>query len=263
MKFGFKGLVPILHINYIDLILVVLHLLSMSSLKHMTIIQTWGDALNTAFSGFAPAFLSYGAYLLAAIIIFAVGWVLGSFLGDLIQKLFATLKIDNILRQAGIEGPLNKGDIKLNSGAFVGGLIKWFVIAVFFLAALKVFNLVEVTDYLDTIVVGYLPRVIASVLILLVSVVIGEVAKKVVTAAASNAHFTSAKVLGSITKWAIIIFAVLTALVQLDIASALVQILFIGVVVALSLAFGLAFGLGGKEVAAQILEKAVSDISKK
>jgi hypothetical protein len=229
----------------------------------MTIISTWGDALNTAYSDFAPSFLQHSAYLLAAIIIFAVGWTLGSFLAGLIEKLFVTLKIDNVLRQAGVEGPLNKGDIKLNSGAFVGGLIKWFIIAVFFLAALKVFGLVEVTDYLDTIVVGYLPRVIASILILLVSVIIGEVAKKVVSGAAANAHFTSAKVLGSITKWAIVIFAILTALVQLDIAAALVQILFIGIVVALSLAFGLAFGLGGKEVAARILEKSLSDIIKR
>lgn len=229
----------------------------------MTIIQTWSDALGTAFSGFAPAVLQFSAYLLAAIIIFAVGWILGAFLGGLVEKLFVTLKIDNILRQAGVESALNKGEIKLNSGAFVGGLVRWFIIAVFFLAALKVFGLVEVTTYLETIVVGYLPRVIASILILLVSVIIGEVAKKVVSGAAANAHLTSARLLGSLTKWAIVIFAVLTALVQLNIASALVQILFIGVVVAFSLAFGLAFGLGGKEVAARILEKSMSDISKR
>ncbi len=229
----------------------------------MTIIETWGDALGTTFSGFAPAFVQFSAYVVAAIIIFAVGWILGSFLGGLIEKLFQTLKIDSILRQAGIESALHKGDIKLNSGAFMGGLVRWFIIAVFFLSALKVFGLIEVTSYLETIVVGYLPRVIASILILLVSVIIGEVAKKVVSSAAANAHLTSSKLLGSITKWAIIIFAVLTALVQLNIAAALVQILFIGIVVAFSLAFGLAFGLGGRDVAARMLEKVVSDISKR
>lgn len=229
----------------------------------MTIIETWGDALGTTFSGFAPAFVQFSAYVVAAIIIFAVGWILGSFLGGLIEKLFQTLKIDSILRQAGIESALHKGDIKLNSGAFMGGLVRWFIIAVFFLSALKVFGLIEVTSYLETIVVGYLPRVIASILILLVSVIIGEVAKKVVSSAAANAHLTSSKLLGSITKWAIIIFAVLTALVQLNIAAALVQILFIGIVVAFSLAFGLAFGLGGRDVAARMLERVVSDISKR
>lgn len=229
----------------------------------MTIIQTWGDAIGSTVSGFGPAFIQFGAYLLAALIIFAVGWVFGAFLGGLIEKLFQTLKIDSILKQAGVEGALEKGDIKLNSGAFVGGIVRWFIVAVFFLAALKVFGLVEVTDYLETIVVGYLPRVIAAILILLVSVIIGEVAGKVVSGTAANAHLTSSRFLGAITKWAVVIFAVLTALVQLNIAASLVQILFIGIVVALSLAFGLAFGLGGKEVAARMLEKAVSNLSKK
>ena len=229
----------------------------------MTIIQTWSDALGTTFADYTPSIIQFAAYLLAAAIIFAVGWMLGSFLAGLIEKLFKTLKIDNVLRQAGVESALSKGDIRLNSGAFVGGAVRWFIIAVFFLAALKVFGLIDVTSYLETIVVGYLPRVIGAILILLVSVVIGELLRKVVSGAAANAHLSSSRILGSLTKWAVIIFAVLTALVQLNIAAALVQILFIGIVVALSLAFGLAFGLGGKEVAARILERAMSNISRR
>ena len=119
------------------------------------------------------------------------------------------------------------------------------------------------STYLETIVVGYLPRVIAAILILLVSVIIGEVSRKIVSGAAANAHLSSSKLLGALTKWAIIIFAVLTALVQLNIAAALVQILFIGIVVALSLAFGLAFGLGGRDAAARILDKTMSNFSRR
>lgn len=227
------------------------------------IIQTWGDALGTTFSGFAPVVAQFGAYLLAAVIIFAVGWVFASFVGGLIEKLFKVLKIDTVLRQAGVETALNKGDIKLNSGAFIGGLIKWFVVAVFFLAALQVFHLDEVTSYLGDIVIGYLPRVIIAILILLVSVIIGEFAQKVVSSAAANAHLSSSKLLGTLTKWAIIVFAILSALVQLNIAAALIQILFIGIVVALSLAFGLAFGLGGRDAASRIIDRAMNDFSKR
>ncbi len=224
------------------------------------IIQTWGDALNATFAGFAPAVIQFGAYLLAAIIIFAVGWVLGGFLSHVIEKIFKALKIDDVLRQAGVESALRKGDINLNSGAFVGGLVRWFVIALFFLSALRVFNLVEVSAYLEDIVVGYLPRVIVAILILLVSAIIGDVARKIVSGAAANAHISSAKMLGSLTKWAIIVFAILSALVQLNIAASLIQILFIGIVVALSLAFGLAFGLGGRDAASRMIEKASNDI---
>jgi hypothetical protein len=226
------------------------------------IIQSWSEALNAAFYGFAPAALQFAAFLLAAIIIFVIGWIIGSFIGKLVQKLFQKLNVDHALRQAGMDSALRKGDINLNSGAFVGGLVKWFIIAIFFLAALRVLGLTQVTVYLEEVVVGYLPHVIIAVLILLASVVIAGVVQKVVVGAASAANISSANVLGLITKWAIIVFAVLTALVELNIAASLIQILFIGIVVAFSLAFGLAFGLGGREAAARAIDRASQKISR-
>lgn len=223
----------------------------------------WGDALGSTFRDVGPALLTFGLRLLAAVIIFIAGWIVANFIADLIEKLFKTLKVDNALRQAGLEGVLRKGEINLNSGAFVGGLVKWFIVAIFFLSALKVFGLAQVTDYLDNIVVGYLPHVIVTVLILLVSIIIGEVVQKVVTAAAASAHFSSARLLGRISKWAIVIFAVLNSLVELNIAATLVQIVFIGVVVAISLATGLAFGLGGRDVAARMLQKGVDSVTRR
>jgi hypothetical protein len=227
------------------------------------IIQTWGDALGTTFSGFAPFAIQVVAYLFVALIILAIGWVVGSFLGKIVDKAFKALKVDSVLRQAGVEKMLRKGDVRLDSGVFVGALIKWFVIAIFFLSALRVFGFTQVTAYLEDVVMGYIPHVIVAVLILLVSVVIGEVVQKVVSSASSAAHMASAKLLGAISKWAIIVFAALTALVELNIAAELVQVIFIGVVVALSIAFGLAFGLGGRDAAARFIERASNQLSRR
>jgi hypothetical protein len=226
------------------------------------IINAWGDALNQTFNSFAPAAVEFVLYLIAALIIFAVGWVVGSFVGGLIEKLFGVIKVDTALRQAGVEEALRRGDIRLNSGAFVGGLVKWFVIAVFFLSALQVFGLTQVNAYLADVVVGYLPHVIVAVLILLASIIIAEVVQKSVAGAAATAHLRSSKVLGVVTKWAIIVFAILAALVELNIAASLIQILFIGIVSALSLAFGLAFGLGGRDAAARALDRSMNNMSR-
>lgn len=226
------------------------------------IIQTWGDALNQSFNSFAPSAVTFVLYLLAALIIFAVGWIVGSFVGDLINKLFKVIKVDVALKQAGLEDVLRKGDVRLDSGAFVGGLVKWFVIAVFFLSALQVFGLTQVNAYLADVVIGYIPHVIVAVLILLASIIIAEVAQKIVTGATATAHIRSSKVLGAITKWAIIVFAVLAALVELNIAASLIQILFIGIVAALSIAFGLAFGLGGRDAAARLLDRSMSNMGR-
>ncbi len=226
------------------------------------IINAWGDALNQTFNSFAPAAVEFVLYLIAALIIFAVGWVVGSFIGDLIDKLFKVIKVDVALRQAGVEDVLRKGDVRLNSGAFVGGLVKWFIIAVFFMSALQVFKLDQVNAYLADVVVGYLPHVIVAVLILLASIIIAEVVQKIVTGAAATAHLRSSKVLGLVTKWAVIIFAILAALVELNIAASLIQILFIGIVAALSIAFGLAFGLGGRDAAARMLDRSMNNMSR-
>ena len=109
----------------------------------------------------------------------------------------------------------------------------------------------------------YLPKILMSVLIMLVAFILGDLLKKIVTTAAANAHLSSAKMLGSLTKVAIIIFASLSALVQLGIAVTLINTMFIGFVIAVSLASGIAFGLGGKDMATKILNKAENELTHK
>jgi len=107
-----------------------------------------------------------------------------------------------------------------------------------------------------------LPQVIVAVLIILVAAVIAETAQNVIVGGARAAGLRSANLLGSVTRWAIWIFAILAALDQLNVAQALVQTLLTGVVVAISLAVGLAFGLGGQEAAARVIEQFRQDVSK-
>ena len=107
----------------------------------------------------------------------------------------------------------------------------------------------------------YLPKVIVAAIILVVSAVLAEAVKRLVTGSARAAHLPSSAFLGGVSKWAIWIFAILAALYQVGIAGPLVQTFFTGAVAAISLAVGLAFGLGGKDAAARFLEKLRSDIA--
>jgi len=94
-----------------------------------------------------------------------------------------------------------------------------------------------------------------AALVLLVAGVLGDLVERVVVTAARTADIRSAHFAGSVAKWAIWIFAVLVALSQLGIATAFSQTLFTGVVIAVSLALGLSFGLGGQEAAARFIER--------
>ena len=232
-------------------------------LNFMIQIQTWGSAMRDVWANVGTEMIYVLLNIIMAVIIFFIGWIIADFVGNIIGKIIHKIKIDSLFREIGLERILSKGNIKLNSGKFIAGLIKWFIIALFFMAALQVLGLDAVANFIQTVLVGYLPKVIIAFLILLVSIIFGEVADKLVVAASSAGHLKSSKALGVFAKWAIIIFAILAALVELDIAPSLIQILFIGVVSALSLAFGLSFGLGGRDSASRAIDNVWQRVSRK
>src|SRR3990167_2468938 len=135
----------------------------------------------------------------------------------------------------------------------IGWVVKWFFIIVFFTATVEVLGLTDVTNFLSEQVLPYLGNVFVAALILVAAALIADAIGKLVTASAKAANLPSSGFLGGVSKWAIWIFAILAAMAQLKIAGPMVQTLFIGVVGALALALGLAFGLGGKDTAAQYL----------
>jgi small-conductance mechanosensitive channel len=110
-------------------------------------------------------------------------------------------------------------------------------------------------------VVAYLPQVIIAAIILLAAVIIADVMQKLISSSARSARLKSANFLGSVAKWVIWIFAFLIVLDHLGVATPFVQMLFTGVVIAVSLAIGLSFGLGGQSAASGFIEKMREEIS--
>ena len=219
------------------------------------VIQTWVQVLQQSFYNLLWGVISFIPNFVFAVIIFLIGWFVGVLLGRVVDEAIKAIRVDHALRAAGVEDVMHRAGYKLNSGAFMGALVKWFVIIVFLMASLQLLGLAQVTYFLQEIVLSFLPQVIVAVLVLLVAAVVAEVAQGVVAGAARAAGIRSAGFAGTVAKWAIWGFAIIVALSQIGIATAYFQTLFTGLVVALSLAFGLAFGLGGQETAARFLEK--------
>lgn len=227
----------------------------------MMFVETWSNIFARSLQSIWYGVASFVPALIVAVVIFILGWIVAALIEKFIEAIFKSLKIDSALRQAGIEEPVKRAGYELNSGRFVGSLVKWFIIVVFLVASFDVLGLVQVNEFLGNVVLFYLPKVIVAVLILMVSIIIAEAARKLVVASARAAHIASANFLGTVAKWAIWIFAILTVLFQLGIAAAFVQTIFMGIVVAVSLAVGLAFGLGGKEHASELISKLKRDVS--
>ncbi len=224
-------------------------------------LSQWADVLSMSFMNLFAGIVAFIPNLVVAVVIFVIGWIVGSLLGKVVSQIVASIRVDQALRAAGVEKVMERTGFPLNTGAFLGMLVKWFFIVVFLVAALDVLGLTQVTIFLRAVVLGYLPSVIVAVLILLVAAVVADAAQRVVAGAARAAHLRTANLLGSVARWAIWIFAVLAALAQLQVATAFVQTLFTGVVVALALALGLAFGLGGQAAAADYLKRMREEIA--
>ncbi len=172
-----------------------------------------------------------------------------------------SIKLDQGLKATGLNEAVERAGFTLDSGAFLGALVKWFFIIVFLMASMEVLGLTQVTLFLQTVVLSYLPQVIVAALMILVGAVVADVVKNVVAGAAKAAGISGAGFAGSVAKWAVWIFTVLAALAQLQVATAFVQTLFTGIVIAVSLAIGLSFGLGGQEAAARAIEKVRNEVA--
>ncbi len=205
--------------------------------------------------------VQYLPAIIAAVVVFVIGWVVGVILYRVVVEVVKILRVDDALKAAGLNDAAKEAGFSLDIGRFLATLVEWFVIIAFLMASLAILGLNSVTIFLQQVVLFYLPQVIVAVLILVLAAVVAETVKGIVGGAARAAGAHAANLAGSVAKWAIWITAFMAALTQLGIASAFLQTLFTGLVVALSLAFGLAFGLGGKEAAARTIERIRSEIT--
>jgi hypothetical protein len=208
-----------------------------------------------SFIGFLPT-------LIAALIVFIVGWLIAIFIGKVVNKLIKTIKLDSLLEKVGFEKVLAKGKLKLDSAKFFEELVKWFFIIVFLMAAVEILGLVEVGLFLKSILY-YIPSVIIAAIVLLAAAIVAKFMQRLVRASADAAGLNSSSTIAGIVKWAILVFGFVIALTQLGIAASLIQTIVIGIIAMVAIAGGLAFGLGGKDMATKILEKMKQDLTEK
>ena len=126
---------------------------------------------------------------------------------------------------------------------------------------MEVLGLTQFAGFLNS-VLAYLPNVVVAVLILVVAVIISDISEKVIRTGVEGIRVGYGELIGTIVRWSIWIFAILAILYQLNVAPGLIQTLLSGVIGLIIIAGGIAFGLGGKDVAAEILNGIKKNIKK-
>lgn len=226
----------------------------MEDSKKMDDVRTWGEAITLSLINIGEKMVNSLPTLLGALIVLVVGWIMAVTLGRLIEKMVFELGVDNAMKKMGFSGKGSKNGLNLSVSSFIGGLFKWFLVLVFLMAATDILQLNQVTIFLNKIIL-YLPNVLVAVVILTAVFLLGNFVYHIVKGSTRAAGLMSATLLGTISKWAIIIFGFFAALIQLGVANSLVNTMFIGLIAMISLAGGLAFGLGGRDEAQLILKK--------
>jgi len=226
----------------------------------MNEIQTWGMTISNSLANLGLRFADFLPTFIGALLVFVVGLVVAKVLGGAVEKGVKMTKVDRAIEKFEVTKKFEEAGLELSLSNVFGTVVKWFLILVFLMAATDILQLTQVTNFLNSIIM-YIPNVVVAIVILAIAFILGNFVYKFVRGSVKAAGVMSASLLASISKWAILVFGILTALVQLGIAESIVNTLFIGFVAALSLAIGLSFGLGGKEEAAHLLRKIREEMS--
>lgn len=224
---------------------------------------TWGDVFNASLQDLWWGFIQFVPNLILAIVLFIIGFVLGNLIAKAFEQVFVALKIDKLFHSVGADDLFRKAGLTLNSGYFIGQVVKWFVVIIFLLPSLALVGLESIGDFLRDDVLVFLPRVIVAAFVLIIATVVSDGVSRAILAGAKSMNLSSAHMLATIAKYAIWAFAFIIALGQLGVAAAYMQILFTGLIAMLSLAGALAFGLGGRDAAAKFIAKVSEEVSHK
>lgn len=217
-------------------------------------VEQWLAVINQSLQNVWVQMLSFLPDLIGAIIVLIVGLIVAVGLDKLVERVIYHLKVDSLLRKLGVETYLHRGNVELDSGHFLGKIVYWFMVIVFVLAASDILGFVALSQFLGEVLL-YIPQVVVAFLIALSGVVVAGFLKKLVATSVMASRLHAGKFLGSLTWWVVVVFGLLAAVSQLGVATEIIQTIITGVIVMLALAGGLAFGLGGKEVAKDMLEK--------
>lgn len=216
--------------------------------------NSWADVLNTSFQNLWDSIINVVPTLLFALIILILGWIVALALEQVIARLLKMLKLNEALERTGALGPFHRANLHVNASGFISALVRWFIFFIFLMAIADVLNLDAFNTFLRQVLL-YIPNIILAALILLVAAVGGDLLDRLISGTVRTAGFSYASFVGGIARWSVFVFGLIAALQQLGIAEQLLQTIVTGIVAMLALAGGLAFGLGGRDAASDVITR--------
>ena len=221
----------------------------------MNQIQDFGSALMTSLALAMSTMFAAVPKVLGFVIILVVGWFVASLIAKAVGVVLRTVKFNDLAQRAGLTGFVKKMGVETDASGFIANIAKWFIRLIVLVVAFDALGLPAVSDVLRQLLL-WLPNLVVAMVVLVVAGLAADALSKLVRGATAQGGFSNPDTLATVAKVAVWAFAIIIIAVnQIGVAATLVNTLLMATVGALALAFGLAFGLGGREAAAALLSE--------
>ena len=218
----------------------------------LTTVSDWGQALMTSLAASLAIMFSAIPKIIGFALILAVGWFVAGLVAKLAAAVLRKIKVDELAERAGFADFIQKMGVKCDAAGFLAGIAKWFMRLVVLVVAFDALGLPAVSDVLRSVLL-WLPNLAVAIAVLIIGGLAAKAVSKLLKGSLAKAGIGNPEVMAAIASVAVWAFAIIIAANQIGIAQTLVNTLFMGTVAMLVLALGLAFGLGAKDTAGQIV----------
>lgn len=217
-------------------------------------VTDWSEAMLTSLAGALAMFFAAIPKVLGFIVILVIGWLVASLIARATAGLLRAIKFNDLAARSGFAAFVRNIGVQADAASFLALVAKWFVRLIVLVVAFDALGLPAVSEVLRQLLL-WLPNLAVGLVVLVIGGLLANAAAGLVQGATASAGFQRPQLLANIARTAIWVFAIIVAVNQIGIAQELVNTLFMGMVALLVLALGLSFGLGGRELAATLLQK--------
>jgi hypothetical protein len=217
-----------------------------------TPVTNWGEAIMTSLAAALAMLLGAIPKVIGFLAILLIGWLIASALAKAVATLLRAVRFNDLAQRAGFSGFVQKMGVHSDASGLIATLAKWFVRLIVLVAAFDALGLPAVSQVLQQLLL-WLPNLVVALVILVLAGLAATALASLVRGSAAEAGLGNPDLLATIARVAVMAFGVVIAVNQIGVAKELVNTLFMGLTGALALALGLAFGLGGRETAAEIV----------
>lgn len=218
-----------------------------------TVITDWGTAVMTSLTAALSLFLAAIPRVIGFVVILIVGWLISGVLAAGVAALLRAVRFNDLAQRSGLSGFVQNMGIRKDTAGVLADIVKWFVRLIVMVVAFDALGLPAVSTVLQQFLM-WIPNLVVAVVILVIAGLAANALGDLIRGATAQAGFSNPDLLATTARVAVWSFGIVVAVNQIGIAQTLVNTLFMGFIGALALAAGLAFGLGGRDTAGQIVD---------